>query len=357
MASKTFNIYEKYLRYGETQIYIVFHSETSEPYYNASEVCKMMKYENYYKALKNNLQKTDIFRLKNIVKNYKSLYKNAQGNTKFLNESGFLKLIVKGDKKIFDDVFDWITRDVLPALRNFGEYKANSELKMQIDKMNELLKEKEEQVKILEHNMKKTKHKKGGVVYIMRPITVTIDLNADEEIYIKWGKSKDMNDRESTYNTCNPNKIQVIKKIYVDDPKNIENCVAKKMDNYRIKDKKEYFKCSYNQMIATVASCVLYFEDKTIDIAPDISLSRINKYYAFDKDKSVVIKFLNDDANINICDSDIDSSAESDSESLGSDVDTDTDTDSNMAGGYKDNYYCKYLIVNKKYLQLKFDIM
>jgi hypothetical protein len=285
--------------------------------------------------------------LQNIVKNYKVLYKNAQGHTQFLNESGFLKMIMKGDQKIMDDVLTWITNDVLPSIRKYGEYKASTELKQQLDEANKLLEEKDEQIKILEHNMKNAKHKQGGVIYIMRPIVNTLKLNLDEEIYIKCGYAKDMNKREAVYNTCVKNKIQVIKKIYVNDPKNIEHCVNIKMSVYRIKERKEYYKCSYSQIVNIIASCVLFYENETIDVTQDIELNRTTNDNLFDKDKIVAVKFLTDDDDL--CNG-LNSDSDSDS------IDSSLDESKNQLGG-GDYYYCKFLILNQKYLQLKYDLL
>lgn len=46
----------------------------------------MLDYANCKNAIKVNVSKEDIFSLDEIVRNYKSLYKNVQAHTKFLNE-------------------------------------------------------------------------------------------------------------------------------------------------------------------------------------------------------------------------------------------------------------------------------
>lgn len=387
MASKILDIYGKVLKYNNSSVFIAFDSLTSAPYFHAKQVCELLKYQNVKKALKNNVNKSDIFYLKNIVKNYKILYKNVQGSTKFLNESGFLKLIIKrGDDDFVNDVFNWITDEVLPSIRKFGEYKVTSDLKSKIDELNELLNTKEEKIKILEHNMKKIKHVKGGLVYIMRTIIDKLNLDVSEEIFIKFGRSDDMNDRENNYNTCVPNKIQIIKKIYVNDPLTIEKCVVKKMSNYKIKDKKEYFKCSYNQMIDAIEACVYCYENQKINKIPDID-TKINRTGAknntFDTNKSVIVKVIgmcdscdtksydcgkdsnSSDIDINSDKSSDDFDTNSDTDTFSINLDTDTYTDTDTASSAKNqyggnniiNYKHEYMIINKKYLELLFDLM
>lgn len=69
-----------------------------------------------------------------------------------------------------------------------------------------------------------------------------------------------MNKRKPPYDTCTKNRVQILKSIYVNDPKNIEHCVSKKLEEYKIRDKKEYYECSYNNLIEEIANCVKFFE-------------------------------------------------------------------------------------------------
>jgi hypothetical protein len=47
------------------------------PYFNAKQACKLLNYGIEKKALKNNVNADDIYFLKDIVQNYKILYKNV----------------------------------------------------------------------------------------------------------------------------------------------------------------------------------------------------------------------------------------------------------------------------------------
>jgi prophage antirepressor-like protein len=62
------------------------HDKTNEPYFNANQLCALLEYTKYRQAIKKNVKEEDTALLKDIVKDYKLLYKNVQGNTKFLNE-------------------------------------------------------------------------------------------------------------------------------------------------------------------------------------------------------------------------------------------------------------------------------
>lgn len=108
----------------------------------------MLDYENANDILKKLVNTKHIKCLKYIVTNYKILYKNVQGNTKFLDEVGLYILILKSGKKKAEVITDWITNDVMPSIRKTGEYKLNHKLKKEIDRLNEELEGKKERSNI-----------------------------------------------------------------------------------------------------------------------------------------------------------------------------------------------------------------
>jgi hypothetical protein len=202
----------------------------------------------------------------------------------------------------------------------------------------------------------------------MRVINDDMGFDENQIIDIKFGRTKNMNKRVKNYNSCTKNKVQILKIIYVKDPKNIENCVTKKMEDDRIKDKKEYFECSYSKIINEIAACVLFYENKEIDKSPEIhNLSRIqhNNFGIFDKDKRYVVKFLSDNEfnELFLCEDSELSDVENDSEDENEDEDEDEDEDlvldsikKNQSGGFfDDNYKWKYFYCLKKLLEIEYD--
>lgn len=365
MAEKIIDIYNRFLRYDDKTVYIAFGDKTSEPYFNAKQVCKLLRYEKAKEALQKNVSSGDIFFLKDIVKNYKQLYYKVQGHTKFLNEAGLYSIILRGKKKISQEIFNWITNEVLPSIRKHGEYRLDSEYKKQIEYLEEQLKEKQKEIDVMKSNLKNKKYEEGEAVYIMRIINDDVNLDVDEIIDIKFGRTKDMNKRKKTYDTCTKNKVQILKIIYVNDSKTIEKCVMKKMEDMKVKDKKEYFECSYNQIIDELAKCIMFYENKEINKTPDIfDISRVQKIENFDKDKKYIVKFLTDEEFENLfkCDkfdtTDDDSDSESDTDSL-SEIIIDSylnNEQKEQSGGSKDNNYeLKYKICCLKLLRMKYD--
>jgi prophage antirepressor-like protein len=355
MAENLIDIFSRLLKYKGNSVYIAFHSDTSEPYFHAKQVCKIMEYERPTEALQTNVSSKDIFSLKEIVKNYKSLYKNVQGNTKFLNEAGLYSIILRGKKKLSEEIFDWVTHEVLPSIRKYGEYRVNHVYKKKIDELEKILKDKQNEIEILKHNQKKQKFENKGAVYIMRVVDDNLNLDTNEILDIKFGYTKNLNKRKPPYDTCTKNKVQILKVIYVDDPKIIETCVIKKMEDYKISDKKEYFQCSYNQIISTIASCVLYFEEDEIDITPDVkNIGRIDMNF-FDKDKKFMVKISNDIIPLkNECSDSENNGSESDDESV-SELFTSEDNENIQSGGGNINYHLKFLMCSLKLLEMKYD--
>lgn len=256
-------------------------------------------------------------------------------------------------KKEAFDIRNWITHDVMPSIRRHGEYKSNSELKKQIDELNSTIDKQKNEIGVLKHNIKKTIFKKGKIVYLLRTIEITVDLDTQEVIYVKFGRTKNKA-RKATYDTCTKNKVQVLKEIEVEDAKNIEHCVLKKMENYRVSPRKEYFECTYNDIITQIASCIKFYENKNIDLTPDVEYDKIqlSRSVNFNENKKVLVKFFDAQDNI-VCD--VNDKDDSDSETDGDDEES--EDDEIVQKGGNDNMYYDYIRYKLKYLQLKFDLM
>jgi len=352
MSSNLIDLYNHILKYKSDQIYIAFHYKTQEPYFHAKQLCQMLEYARYHEALQKNVNTSNIFYLKDIVINYKKLYKNVQGHTKFINEAGLYSLILKSQKKEAKSFFDWITHEVMPSIRQYGEYKLNHKLKKQIDDLNIKLEQVNQKLKIAEHNLKKPKLKKGNVVYILRTVHDTVELNENDTLYLKFGRTKDMKDRIATYNTCTKNRVQILKTILLTDVKTIETCVLKKMNDYRIQNQKEYFECSYNQLIKQIKECVNFYNEQDFDTKPDIyELSRTT-ISSNDLDNVLTTKIISKDEFDKLFPIQCNTLSESETES----DESNDEYDDNQIGGVIDyeQYYYKYKI---KYLMLQFETL
>jgi prophage antirepressor-like protein len=88
------HILTRLINYDDNNVYIAFDDVNYEPYFQVIQLCAMLGYADPHNALKRFMLKKYIVELKDIVKDYKSLYKNIQGHTKFINEEGLYRLII-----------------------------------------------------------------------------------------------------------------------------------------------------------------------------------------------------------------------------------------------------------------------
>ncbi len=141
------------------------------------------------------------------------------------------------------------------------------------------------------------------------------------------------------------------------------------MEEKQIKDKKEYFRCSFSEIINELSSCVLFYEDKEIDKDPEIQhLSRMkfDDFGYFDKNEEYVVKFLSDDEFNKLfeCDNN-DETDNTDSDSSDSDEDEqillnsdEENQNKNQSGGsLNSSYKWKYLFCLKNLLEIKYDLL
>jgi prophage antirepressor-like protein len=68
MVDKFIDIHNKILHYSKIYVYIAFDDKTNEPWFQASRLCKLFKYTNPQKAIRDNVNKQNRNSLENIVK-------------------------------------------------------------------------------------------------------------------------------------------------------------------------------------------------------------------------------------------------------------------------------------------------
>ena len=94
-----------------TQVRVV--TIKGEPWFVAADVCRALGLENTTKALK--ALDTDQQRLTRV--------QGMRGSSaNLISESGLYKLVLRSDKAEARQFQDWVTREVLPAIRKDGGY-------------------------------------------------------------------------------------------------------------------------------------------------------------------------------------------------------------------------------------------
>ena len=98
----------------ESQQIRLIQDEHGEPWWVAKDVCDILGIKNPREA---------VSKLKDSQKNSVILNDGNRGNPKItiINEPGLYKLIMKSKKPDAERFQDWITEDVLPAIRKDGK--------------------------------------------------------------------------------------------------------------------------------------------------------------------------------------------------------------------------------------------
>lgn len=92
-----------------------------EPWFVATDVCKILEIKNTTDALKKGLEDFERARF-NL---------GRQGEANIISESGFYTLVLRSRKNIAKPFRIWVTRDVLPTIRKTGKYIAPTENKVE----------------------------------------------------------------------------------------------------------------------------------------------------------------------------------------------------------------------------------
>ncbi len=330
--SRIIDVSNMLLKYAENTIYVIMEDDTDEPWFNGKDVAKFFGYADAKKSLRQHVSKKNIKKLKELVSEYKLLYSNVQGHSLYVNEKGFYELLSRSNMPDAKEIQKWLYTDVLPSFRRNGHYEIDQRIKTQLTETNKKYQDAKRKMidiknrnKELEHNQRKTKYPDGGAIYIKRP-SITSDKNMN-----KIGKTnKSMKSRDSTYNTTVPDDTYTVIYIPVKDPDGAELCLRGLLNEFRYRNRKEYFKCSVKTILERLDACVFISEERHI-------LDNLKE--------TSRIKFLDDTKEKFKYENDMEEGTESDDEF---DEDSDDENNEQEGGGidFEQEYYkyrCKHL--------------
>ena len=103
----------------------------NKPYFNLSDICKILGLSNPSQT-KNRLNKDGV------ISNEVIDRLGRKQNMNFINESNLYKCIFQSKKKYAIKFTDWVTEEVLPTIRKYGEYKLKNEIENLKVRNNEL---------------------------------------------------------------------------------------------------------------------------------------------------------------------------------------------------------------------------
>ena len=242
------DIQNNLLKYNSQEIIIIL-DDKYEPWFSGTSVANVLEYARTNRAIADHVDSSDKQQFINLKKFVKNIESNAQPKAVYINYSGLFSLILSSQMPKAKEFKHWVTSEVLPSIIKTGSYTASTDELKIISKLkleNKLLKH---TVKVLKHNQAKTKYPKGGRVYVNRPA------NAPNKRLKKVGFTENMNDRLSTYGTSEPDNMDVLFSLEVDNPKAVEKCLKAVLTPYIYRDGREYYDCSTNKIKKLMENC------------------------------------------------------------------------------------------------------
>lgn len=238
------DIFNKILKVDNDDISIIY-DKTNKPWFGFRDVVKALKYSNYKKAIKK-LKIQDKF-----IQNYNYLQGAPAGapsstshpDKLFINESGLYELLSISAKPLAKIFMDKYFTEIMPLIRQNGEYISSQKDMNNIKKLNEKLAENKQLI----NNQRNIVYPEGNALYIIKQ-------TLNNKKYYKIGYTKNLNKRLKVYNTGNVNKILFNYYILVKDA-TIDACIKKTMKNEEFIRNKEYYKTTLNKIIKFIIEC------------------------------------------------------------------------------------------------------
>jgi prophage antirepressor-like protein len=232
------------ITFENNKIFIIC-DNNNKIWFHAKQICLSLKYKESNKAITKNVDKEDKIQLKNMEINFKV---KQQPDTIYINESGLYSLLLSSRTQKAKKFIKWIKNDVLPLIRQNNIFSTDSEITKLQKEINKLEKENN----ILRNDLKVEKFPEGAMVYVVEEY----DIDNNNELYYKLGKTDDMNKRIKIYNTHSLHNKNVAHYVEAVCPLPLETCIRSMLYKYRYKNRKDYFKCSLTKVKKAFTSCV-----------------------------------------------------------------------------------------------------
>jgi prophage antirepressor-like protein len=260
--------------------------DNKKPWFIAKDICNILELSNVSQAVSK------------LPEKWKGIYQNdtlgGKQNMITISEAGVYKLIMRSDKIQSQKFQEWVCEDLLPTLRQKGEYKMNESYQLKLEEMNRLLDEKQA---LLEDTKKDLKEKTLRVKYTENILTETKEVLSTKAIELKklkknhssmlkqrryhtfklgkcfyvWvypecgetkfkvGMTGDINQRLKDYRTSVP-ELQLIYIVYLNENDFLEKAVLLRLDKYRVQKNHELVRVSGDTIIETARFVIEYFK-------------------------------------------------------------------------------------------------
>jgi len=240
------SIDKNYVKYGNIRIHVIVDND-EQIWFSGQDTTEALGYAKSSRkdAIKNHVDDDEKIQLRHIDSDVKKTYPNAM----YLSESGLYSLLLSSEAKFAKPFAKWVTSEVLPSIRKYGQYKINQKLKNEqtelLKKINYLLKENA----TLKNDLKKDAYPQGGIVY-------AIDYSEEDEEIYRIGMTANMNLRKKIYDTHSLHKRKVVVLREFKHPLRLETCVRSMLYEFRFKNKKDFYICPLDQIKRAFSTCL-----------------------------------------------------------------------------------------------------
>lgn len=221
----------------------------SEFWFNIRDIAKALEYKDIKDIIKTGIDNKYKKSLKNIkVKNLTNDLFKKHGNTAYTNESGFYMFLMNSRLKKAKEFKNWVIDIVLPSIRKYGKYKFEESHNEEMFKLTQEMDILQKTNNILENDLKKDKYPNGSVFYVIK-------YSDGIDNYYRIGQTKNMNERKKVYESHLLHKPNVVIVKEVKCGLKFETCIRSLLYDYRVKDKKDFYKCNIKTIESAIKKC------------------------------------------------------------------------------------------------------
>jgi len=236
---KTFflDIFNQIFKVNDVEIMMIFDIK-GKVWFKFKDVLRVLGYKNLKDVIfNNNLSEKYKKKFENLkVYRLNSTPLNFQKNTLFINESGLYKILLSSNKKEATNFIEKITLEIMPQIREKGEYILDNFNKKKLDKLNNKIDNYKQELTYY-YDKYNFETSSNGYFYINEDKVIK---NGKNITCYKIGYCKDMEKRMQIYKVGNFNyKPLAYLTLNFTNGKEIEDCVKDKYKPHILKLKSD----------------------------------------------------------------------------------------------------------------------
>jgi prophage antirepressor-like protein len=213
------NQIDETIAFNESNIRVI--GSYDKPWFVAKDICNILELKDVSNAL---LNIPDKWKGTKVISTL-----GGKQDMRIINESGLYKLIMRSNKSIAQKFQDFVCDEILPSIRQSGEFK-----------LKQLLDDKEKQIKSLENKIlnkqNRVQYKDKNCIYIL-----TTDFHLKNRTYI-IGETVNLTHRLSSYNKTSDHHVIFTKGCKsIEHMHVVEKMVLYKLDKYRERANRDRF--------------------------------------------------------------------------------------------------------------------